>query len=236
MADLLDNFTFLSVLSRLLLAAVAGGIVGYGRSKKSQAAGLRTYIICCVGSTLATLLAFYQYEMLTGPWNLGDSFKYDASRYSAAVISGIGFLAAGSIVRAAHQQIAGLTTAIGLFVVVCMGIAIGVGFYSVVICTILILLFVLEGMYYFESAFKRRTRNLTLLVRFESIFDLDQITDIIRCQGAEIREYEIEPEEKGEDRSAVIGVKLPKANPSHSTLLSSVAELDCVTSVQELIS
>ena len=98
MADLLDNFTFLSVLSRLLLAAVAGGIVGYGRSKKSQAAGLRTYIICCVGSTLATLLAFYQYEMLTGPWNLGDSFKYDASRYSAAVISGIGFLAAGSIV------------------------------------------------------------------------------------------------------------------------------------------
>ena len=91
-------------------------------------------------------------------------------------------------------------------------------------------------MYYFESAFKRRTRNLTLLVRFESIFDLDQITDIIRCQGAEIREYEIEPEEKGEDRSAVIGVKLPKANPSHSTLLSSVAELDCVTSVQELIS
>lgn len=235
MFGVLSEFTFTSVLFRLLLAAIAGGIVGYGRSQKNQTAGLRTFIIVCVGASLATLLADYEYEMLLGEWATGASVKYDAARYSAAVISGIGFLAAGSIVRAAHQQISGLTTAIGMFVCVCMGIAIGVGFYSVVVGLLLILLFVLEGMYYFESAFKRRTRNLTMLVRYEDLMDIDQILDAVKAQGAEVREFEIETPEPGNDRSAVLWLKLSTKNSSHSGILSSVAELSCVVSVQELI-
>ena len=230
------EFTFASVVFRLLLAALAGGIVGYGRSQKNQTAGLRTFIICGVGAALATLLAFYQYEMLTGAWATGASIKYDASRYSAAVISGIGFLAAGSIVRASHQQISGLTTAIGLFAVVCMGIAVGVGFYSVVIVLLGILLFVLEGMYYFEGAFKRRTRNITMLVRYESLTDIDLITDAVEEEGGVISEFELETPVSEEERSAILWVKLPRSNPSHSNMLSSVAELPCVISVQELIS
>ena len=235
MLDYLREFSFGTVVFRLLLAVLAGGFIGFGRSKKKQPAGFRTYTICCLGATLATLTAFYAYEMLIGPWGTGASIKFDGSRYSAAVLSGIGFLAAGSIVRAAHQQIAGLTTAIGVFVDVCMGIAIGVGFYEVVIGALIILLFVLDGLFYFEGAFKRRTRNLTMVVYFEDVLDLNLITEAIENYGADIYEFELEDNEEGEKQSALIWMKLPKEKSSHSALLAAVAQMPCVDSVQELI-
>ncbi|MBQ8994663.1 MAG: MgtC/SapB family protein [Oscillospiraceae bacterium] len=236
MLDSLRQFSFVSVVFRLSLATLAGGIVGYGRSKKSQPAGFRTYIICCIGAALATLSALYEYEMLTGPWDMGISLKYDGARYSAAVISGIGFLAAGSILRIAHQQISGLTTAIGLFVAVCMGIAAGAGFYEAVIGALLILLFVLEGMYPLEGTWKRKTRYLTMLVSFEDITDIDLITDTLLAEEVEISEFELEQAKAGEDRTAIIWMRLPRENTSHSAVLSAVAELPCVSAVQELIS
>ena len=229
------QFSFATVVFRLLLAAAAGGAIGLGRSRKNQPAGLRTYTISCVGAALATLTALYTYEMLLSTWSPDSSFKFDGARYSAAVISGIGFLAAGSIVRSAHMQISGLTTAIGVFVDVCMGIAIGIGFYAAVIGAVIVLLVVLDGLYYFEGAFKRRTRNLTLVVYFEDVLDLNVITDYIRNYGAEVYEFELEDEKKGKDMSAVIWMKLPKDKASHSALLTSVVEMPCVESVQELI-
>ena len=230
-----DAFSFLSVLFRLLLAAVCGGLIGFERSKKDQPAGLRTYTICCVAAALATLTSFYVYEMLTAVWAEGESLKFDGSRYAAAVLSGIGFLAAGSIVRAAHQQITGLTTAIGVFVDVCMGIAIGAGFYAAVIGAFVMLIIVFDMMGHFEGAFKRRTRNLTMVVNFEDILDLDTITEAIRNYGAEIYEFDLEETGEGNIRSAVIWTKLPKENSSHSLFLTAIAQMPCVESVQELI-
>lgn len=93
-------------------------------------------IITCVGAALAALIGFYEYAMLQGDWSALSALieiKFDGSRFSAAVISGIGFLAAGSIMLIAHQQISGLTTAIGLFITACIGIAVGAGFYEAVI-------------------------------------------------------------------------------------------------------
>ena len=235
MSGSFSTFTFASVVFRLLLAAVCGGLIGFERSGKNQPAGLRTYTICCVAAALATLTSFYAYDMLTGLWAAGSSLKFDGSRYAAAVLSGIGFLAAGSIVRSAHQQIAGLTTAIGVFVDVCMGIAIGAGFYAAVIGAFVILLIAFDAMSRFESAFKRKTRNVTMLVYFEDILDLELITDAIRKYGAEIYEFEMEDPKEGERRSAVIWMKLPKDNLSHSSLLATVAQMPCVESVQELI-
>ena len=229
------GFTFAAVVLRLLLAALCGGLIGYERSKKNQPAGLRTYTICCVAATLAVLTSLYAYEMLLGPWDIGESMKFDGSRYSAAVISGIGFLVAGSIVRGAHQQIAGLTTAVGVFVDVCMGIAIGVGFYEVVGVTMFILFLVFDGMQHFEGAYKRRTRNLTMLVHFEDVLDLETITDALHDYGAEIYDFELEDSKEGADQSAVIAMKLPKDKTSHSMLLATIAQMPCVGSVQELI-
>lgn len=124
----LREFNFLSSVVRLALALAVGGIIGYGRSKKQRSAGLRTYMLTTVGAALTILIAMYEYEMLSTKWSdVVDlvGLKYDGSRYSAQVITGVGFLAAGTIIGTAHQQVSGLTTAIGLFASACLGIAAG---------------------------------------------------------------------------------------------------------------
>ena len=121
MSDLtsgLAEFSILSVILRLALAMAAGGVLGYGRSRKNRAAGFRTYMLTSTGAALASLLGCFEYVMLKNGWNDVVSrvgMKYDGSRYAAAVIGGVGFIAAGTILSTAHQQVSGLSTAIGLF-------------------------------------------------------------------------------------------------------------------------
>ena len=110
----LKEFHFLSILFRLILAMACGSVIGFGRSKKRQNAGLRTYVLTSIGAAMSVMLASYEYRMMTGQWAAAVAeigMKFDASRYSAQVISGIGFLAAGTILSSGHQQVTGLTTA-----------------------------------------------------------------------------------------------------------------------------
>ena len=235
----LREFNFLSMCLRMLIAAVAGGMVGYGRSRNQQAAGLRTHIITCVGACLATMLTFYEYEMLTGAWAntaLVGSIKFDASRYAAAVLGGMGFIASGSIIRIAHQQISGLTTAIGMFVTACIGVAAGIGFYEVVAGALFMLIFTLEGMSKWEGRFKQRLHHMTLCVTFDDLQNLTKITDCLRECGSNVYEIELEPSAEGSTPSALIWARLKKKGETHASLISAVAELPCVYSVQELIS
>lgn len=236
----LREFSFASALLRMTLAMLCGGIVGYGRSKQARAAGLRTYMLICVGAAMAVLLTQYQYQMLTGPWAAvveEVGMKFDASRLAAQVITGIGFLGAGIIIKVAHQQVNGLTTATGLFASVMMGIAAGAGFYECVLVALLLIVVVLNVMSPLEFAYKRRLRNITLNVEFNHVNDIDEITRVIEKQSATVYDIDIERTERkdGKYPSAIFILKLSRTNHSHSGMLSSVAELSCVHSVQELI-
>lgn len=114
--------------------------MGYGRTQKRQNAGIRTYTLTSIGAALTILIAMYEYEMLKGPWaeiTKLTELKFDGSRFSAQVINGIGFLAAGTIIAVQHQQVSGLTTAIGLFASACLGIAAGSGFYECVLLAVI---------------------------------------------------------------------------------------------------
>ena len=226
-SEYLRQFNLVTIIFRLALALICGGVVGFGRSQKKQNAGLRTYMLTAAGACLAILLTCYEYEMMTGQWApmvevVG--MKFDASRYGAQVISGIGFLAAGTILSSGHQQVTGLTTAAGLFTSVCMGMAAGIGMYSCVFFVLVILIVVLDFMYPLESAFKRRLRNMTIYVEFNSINDLDDITHLIRSEKATI--YDIDVERTKRD-----GNKYPAA----VIVLQMGRELPCVHSIHELI-
>lgn len=238
--EVLREFNFLSVCVRLLLALVAGGVLGFGRARKKETAGLRTYIITSVGAALTTLISFYVYEMLNADWAAASGLaeiKFDGSRYAACVISGIGFLAAGSIMLVIHQQVSGLTTAIGLFVSACVGIAAGMGFYEAVLVSVVLIVLVMEVMHPLEITFKRKMRNMTIHVYFDELEHLDLITDTVRGEGATVYEFELEDLAASRQQASVIlTVKLAKRKVSHSAILSTIAELPCVTSVQELIS
>ena len=238
----LREFNFISVVFRLLLASAVGGVLGYGRARKKANAGFRTYILTGIGAALAMIISLYEYHMLyEGDWALAATFadmKYDGSRYAAQVIAGIGFLSAGTIIATSHRQVSGLTSAVGLFTSVCMGIAAGSGFYEVVIVALIMIIFAMEGMQPIERAFKRRLRHMTIYVEFDKLESLDKITTVIKSQPAQIYDLDIERAKKKGTQlpGAIVSIRLGKQNTSHSALLSSVAELECVHSIQELVS
>ena len=236
----LHEFNLVSILVRLLLAMACGGVIGDGRSRKKQNAGLRTYMLTAIGACMSVLLTLYEYEMMTGQWApivAEVGMKFDASRYSAQVISGIGFLAAGTILSSGHQQVTGLTTAAGLFTSVCMGMAAGAGMYDCVIFVLIILFIVLDVMYPMESAFKRKLRNMTIYVEFSSIEYLDEITDTIRAEKATVYDIDVERTKREGSKypAAVIVLQMGRENASHSGMLSTIAELPYVHTIHELI-
>ena len=239
--EYLRSFHFGSVLLRLLLAVTAGGIIGYGRARKRRNAGLRTYMFVSLGAALTMLISLYEYDMLEtkwlGLWDAAD-VKFDGTRYAAQVISGIGFLAGGTIIGTAHQQVSGLTTAIGLVASAALGIAAGAGFYEIVIVGMVLIIFSMEMLSPAEIAFKRKLHNITIYVEFDSIENVSTISTTLQNLEATIYDIDIERSERLDDQmpSAIFALKLGKEQSSHSALISSVAELDCVRAVRELIS
>ena len=241
MITLLHEFTLTTVLVRLLLAVASAGAIGMDRSYKKREAGLHTYMLISLGAAMTIMIGIYEYEMLLTQW--ADAvqivgMKYDVSRFGAQVLSGIGFLGAGTIITVAHQQKAGLTTATGLFATACMGMAAGAGYVECVAIAFVLIFVVVAMMQPLETGFKRRLRNITMCVEYRSVEDLAVVTEAINRCGAQIFDIEVErAASKSEKKpaSAIFTIQLAKSNPSHSDMLSTIAELPCVESVQELI-
>lgn len=121
------------ILFRILTALLVGGIVGVQREWHNNAAGFRTHILVSLGACLAMLTNEFLYHKFVGTTNI------DIARMASYVISGIGFLGAGAIIKDGFK-VRGLTTAAGLWVVACLGIAAGAGFYfAVLICSVLVI-------------------------------------------------------------------------------------------------
>lgn len=112
------------ILIRLVIALVLGGIIGFEREQHNHAAGFRTNILVCVGACLMMLLSIYGFSEFVSEWNV----RVDPARLAAAVITGVGFLGAGTILYTG-KKISGLTTAASLWVVAAIGLAVGAGFY-----------------------------------------------------------------------------------------------------------
>lgn len=119
--NLLTEFNNYSIIFRICLAMLVGSIIGSERGRHGRAAGVRTHTLVCLGSALTVIVGLYSVIRL--------GMAGDPMRISAQVISGIGFLGAGTIMTRNHFQITGLTTAAGLWTTAAIGLAIGIGFY-----------------------------------------------------------------------------------------------------------
>lgn len=136
------EITLESAVFKLLLSLVLGGIVGIERKRKGQMAGVRTFALICMGSTLAMIVSAYIpiiYNLKVG----------DPARVAAQVVSGVGFLGAGAILQN-KGSIRGLTTAAGIWIVAALGLAIGVGLYLIAIITTAFILFTLVSLERYE--------------------------------------------------------------------------------------
>lgn len=124
---LIDKFPWLlqpsliTILIRTVLAVICGGAIGYDRNLRGASAGLRTHILVCTGSMLA---------MTVGQFAAIYYTTVDPTRIGAQVVSGLGFLGAGSIIVTRDNHVSGLTTAAGLWASACIGLALGIGFYE----------------------------------------------------------------------------------------------------------
>lgn len=134
------------MIIRLALSVVLGGLIGFERQMHRRTAGLRTNILVCMGSCLIMLVSQYIFEIYK------DQVQVDPSRIASSVITGIGFLGAGAIIRERDRDIVrGLTTAACLWVVAGIGLAVGCGFYSASLVTTALTLIVLFFLRYFEG-------------------------------------------------------------------------------------
>ena len=144
--DLLHEVNVWSAGFRVLLSLLLGGLIGLERGRHGRAAGLRTHILVCVGAAVAALVGLYSCQVLS----LGG----DAMRIGAQVISGIGFLGVGTILVRNRDKVTGLTTAAGLWATACIGLAVGVGFYSVALFAFLAVSLTMSLLIYLERAIK----------------------------------------------------------------------------------
>ncbi len=126
-----------STALRLAIAFILGGIIGLEREKKGARAGLRTHILVCMGSSLIMLTSLYVFEIYEGRGVV------DPARIAAGVVTGIGFLGAGTIIRSS-ERIKGLTTAASVWISAAIGLAVGCGYISAAIITTAIVYFSLS--------------------------------------------------------------------------------------------
>ena len=150
------------MIARLLCAAVLGGAIGFERERLMWAAGLRTHMLVCVGSCLIIIVSAYGFQDVLGQKNV----VLDPSRIAAQVVSGVGFLGAGTILFRG-EAVKGLTTAASLWAVAGVGLASGSGLYLAALVGTIIILAVLAGVKPIEERYRRRiqTRTITLLAR-----------------------------------------------------------------------
>lgn len=187
---------------RLILSVVLSGIIGVEREIIKRPAGLRTHILVCVGSTLVMLTSihiFYLFKPLT---------TLQPDRLGAQVISGIGFLGAGTIIRQG-DTVRGLTTAASLWAVACIGIAIGAGFYTGAIIAVIFVLITLTSFSFVEKRFKNKSNYINIMITsINKPGQLGKICRIIGDLGASIVNIELEHE--GEQMEIIhLIVKLP---------------------------
>lgn len=171
----------ITIIVRLLLSMIFGGLMGVERARKMRAAGLRTYMLVCIGSCITVLSGECLALRCSGT---------DASRIAASVISGIGFLGAGTIMMSGYHRIKGLTTAAGLWVSGCLGVAIGAGLYVGSVAMLAITLISMLVGERLQDGFMAKSGRVRLFVLFEDADSMREFLIHLRESGIGISEFE----------------------------------------------
>ncbi|MFS0723740.1 MgtC/SapB family protein [Paenibacillus sp. 1P07SE] len=175
------------ILIRLLIAVLLGGLIGFEREHSNHPAGLRTNILVCLGSCLLMLLSIYGFSEFVNEGNV----RLDPARLAAQVITGIGFLGAGTILFTG-KAITGLTTAATLWVVSAIGLAVGAGFvYASIFSTVMVLI-ILWALNKMEKRFLRGKQEHLLVIRAaEQGVIMETVTTLLTKRNIMIRKASI---------------------------------------------
>lgn len=220
------ELTYLSIVVRICASVIIGGIIGLERGMKNRPAGLRTYMLVCVGSCLIMLTNQYIYQTL----GAGDPM-----RLGAQVVSGIGFLGAGTIIVTKHNQIRGLTTAAGLWAAAAVGLALGIGFYEAAITAAMAIYFILTVLHFLEARINRKTRVVEVYIELLDTSPLGDFIHSLRELELEIEEIQFEHDStlEGGTRALITTLKAKKRR-DHILLMEDLRKMAGVIHVEAL--
>ena len=215
-----------TVLIKLSVAFVLGGAIGIERSYKNRPAGFRTHILVCVAAAVASMTGIYIY--------INDALPADVSRIGAAVVSGLGFLGAGTIIVTRQFAVKGLTTAAGLWTSGVIGLAVGAGFYEGAVVTAVLVLFTETALGGLANRIKRDP-EFTLRLRYAEKPSLDRVMRCCKDFKLGVVELQVVGDPDSQRSAYVARILLrPRMKVDKEALFEALGGIDGVLDLQEL--
>jgi len=215
-----------TIILRLVLSLLLGGVIGFERGRAGRPAGLRTHILVCLGSTLAIMTNQYVFQ------EYGIS---DPTRMAAQVISGIGFLGAGTIIVTGRHQVKGLTTAAGLWATACMGLAIGIGFYKAAIVACILIAFATVVLHRLDNYMLSKSKVLDVYIEIGNSASITAILDTMKSFMVTIDSIEMVKPTYGTNATAaaILTLRL-KQKRIRLDILARICSIDGIEFAEEI--
>ena len=222
----LREVTYLAVALRILVAMIVGGLIGLERGLKNRAAGLRTYMLVCVGACLIMLTNQFIFQM----YGTGDPV-----RMGAQVVSGIGFLGAGTIIVTRKSQIKGLTTAAGLWAAAGVGLAIGIGFYEAGILGGFAIFAVITLMHRMDNKVHSKGKSTEIYFELDKTCTLGDFIRQARALDINVDDVQMESgfSREQETRAYIATLKTPNRR-LHADVLADIEQIPGVVFLEGL--
>lgn len=208
------------IILRLFLSILIGGIIGYEREYTNSPAGFRTHILVSVGATIISLIQVQMVgdsiSLIGNNPNLANSIKIDMGRLGAQVISGIGFLGAGSILHT-KGSIKGLTTAASIWVVGCVGLAIGLGYYAISVLGCIAIVLVLVTLKRFEQKFISNSGIHKICIQYTEKSEVMKFIEgyingkAIKIKNLEFYMNDLDENSHEKNETCLLTLKVPKS-------------------------
>ena len=222
----LREINTISIIIRLTLATICGGILGAERGRKKRPAGFRTHILVCIGAAMIMITSQYMSDIL--------GMTGDASRMGAQVISGIGFLGAGTIMVVGKNEVKGLTTAAGLWACACMGLAVGIGFYEGAILSCIFLYAVVTVLHRWDVHSRMHTWVLDIYVELEEVVGIANFMKVVKSDGTKITNVEVRKLDKLDSHTIAFSMTLTLAEKrDHNEYMMQLNNIDGVCCLKE---
>lgn len=196
-----SDWTWQNIVTRIAISLALGIVIGIDRGAKRRGGGARTTITVCLGATMVMLLEQYLEEIYPE--------RFDISRIAAQVVSGVGFLGAGSILVSGHQ-IKGLTSAASIWTCACIGLAVGIGFIDGAVIITGILLMVLHILPMIEKRIYQWSRYVTLYIESDRNRTAAMLLHKLRSDGCTVDMYDVDKSRaEGQSFTILITVRIP---------------------------
>lgn len=223
----LRELSLVSIILRLVLAALCGGLIGLERTVKGRPSGFRTHILICVGASITTMTSQYLLIYM--------NYFTDIARLGAQVVAGVGFIGAGTIMLTPRNRVKGLTTAAGLWTAAIVGLACGIAYFEAAVYVTFLVLFAETVFSKLEEKILSSTTETSLYVELSKDCPLDDVVEILKNAEIKIIDMQVTRFSKASNKQVCVVFNLrtiEKKNPGK--VFDDLSKMEGVLAVVEL--